>query len=421
MQRQGGSATGQGWSAGGLGGQVVGALALACVVLVGAARSEAKEPAGGGRTVEGALKAHVERLAGPALKGRGAWEDRVQAAAYVAAELEAAGLKPLPGRKDYFVDFGGTPGKPEGRNVCAWWPEPPKQAKEAGEYVLLTAHYDHLGVKDGVVYPGADDNASGVAVLIEAVRALIGRESLVLRTSALPRALCVVAFDLEEQGLIGSRRFVAEPPVPLEKCALFLTMDQMGRSIADLAPGTLFLMGSEWCPWLDGYLAQAPVAEGIAKARIGMDFQPPTGYSDYVPFQEKSIPFLFISTGACGHYHQPGDTPDLLDYARMEKHVGFVRDLTLAALAVEVRPAWDATGPQPRLDEIQVIRDLVGKAVPKLAEMGIEGPIRFAVTNFQTYLDKIIARGAVTAAERTNVRNTARVLFQQAVALLNAK
>ena len=363
------------------------------------------------------LKAHVERLAGPEWKGRGAWEDRVKAAAYIADYLEALGMAPLPGRTSYAVDFGGTAEQPEGRNVCAWWPAPPKAGEPVPEYVLLSAHYDHLGVKDGVIYPGADDNASGVAVLLEVARTLLEQEKRVLRTQALPRALCLVAFDLEEQSLIGSRRFVAEPPVPLEKCALFLTMDQMGRSIADLAPGTLFLMGSEHCAWLDTHLQGAKTAEGISKALLGIDFQPPTGYSDYVPFQEKAIPFLFISTGACGHYHRPEDTPEKLDYARMEQHVGFVRELTLAALAVAERPVWRA-GAEPRLDEIQIVRNLVGAAVPKLAEMNAPGGIQFAVTNFVAHLDKLLAKGAVTAAERTIVRNTARMLFTQAVALV---
>lgn len=374
-----------------------------------------KLPAG---PVRDGLVEHVRRLAGPDLKGRGAWADRVKAATYIATYMESLDLKPLPGKTSYFVDFGGTAEQPEGRNVCGWWPEPPKDAASAADYVLLTAHYDHLGVKDGQVYPGADDNASGVAVMLEAVRALIDQEKLVLRAKALPRALCVVAFDLEEQNLIGSRRFVAEPPVPLSKCALFLTMDQMGRSIADLAPGTLFLMGSEWCPWLDGWLAEKKVADGITKARIGIDFQPPTGYSDYVPFQEQKIPFLFVSTGACGHYHQPGDVPELLDYARMEQHVAFVRDLTLAALDVAERPTWDPAGPKPRLDEVQIVRDLVTKAGPRLDEMGVQGPIRLGVHNFQTYLDGLIAKGEVTAQDRTKVRNTARILFQQAVMLL---
>jgi Zn-dependent M28 family amino/carboxypeptidase len=274
-----------------------------------------------------------------------------------------------------------------------------------------------------VIYPGADDNASGVAVMLEAARTFTGREALVLRTKPLPRALCLVAFDLEEyqpaaqQGLLGSRRFVAEPPVPLEKCALFLTMDQMGRSLADLEPGLLFLMGSEHAEWLAKDLRERPVADGIRKLILGIDFQPPTGYSDYVAFQEKKIPFLFISTGACGHYHQPGDTPDLLDYPRMSQHVTFVRDLVGTALAQEAQPVW-RDPPEPMLDEIVAVRGLVGLAVAKLETMEVPPMMKTMVGNFQTFLDKIIAKGTVTPEERKAVRGTATMLFQQAVRLV---
>jgi hypothetical protein len=365
-----------------------------------------------------ALRRHVDELAGPALRGRGSPEDRAKAAAYVAERLTEMGLKPLPGQASLLVKHAAKDAEPELTNVCGWWPAPPAEAKDVGEYVLLTAHYDHLGEKDGAIYPGADDNASGVAVMLEAVRAFVDHERRVLRVRPAPRSLCVVAFDLEERQLKGSRRFVAEPPVPLEKCALFLTMDQMGRSLADLAPGTLFLMGAEHCAWLDEHLGKAPVHESIQKARLGIDFQPPTGYSDYVPFQERQIPFLFLSTGACGHYHQPQDTPERLDYERMGHHVAFVKDLVSVALSVPERPVWRA-GAEPRLEEVAVVRKLVGAAVPRMQELGLQGPIPLAVSNFQTYLDGILSRGAVTPTERTVVRNTARQLFVQAVSLLN--
>ena len=367
------------------------------------------------------LRAHVDFLAGPELKGRDEWADRKKAADYVAKAFEQAGFQPLPGRTSYFVDHGsvgqaGAPSQPEARNVCAWWPEPPKTAKEAGEYVLLTAHYDHLGAKAGKVYPGADDNASGVAVMLEVARTFVGREALVLRIKPLPRAFCLVAFDREEDGLIGSRRFAAEPPVPLEKCALFLTMDQMGRSLADLEPGLLFLMGAEHCAWLDKTVQGAATEEGIRRCILGIDFQPPTGYSDYVAFQEAKIPFLFVSTGACGHYHQPGDTPEKLDYPRMVQHTTWVRDLMGKALAAEEPFVWKDPG-EPRLEEIQTVRHLVGLAVPKMEAMGVPQMMRTMVANFLVKLDEILARGKVTADERTFVRNTARTLFQQAVML----
>ncbi len=392
-------------------------LAAALVGAVLAARARAEPVQRGGAPLEEALKQHVAFLAGPDLHGRGAWEDRKKAAEYVAKGFESAGFKPLPGRSTYFVDHGGTPEQPEIRNVCAWWPEPPKSAAAVGEYVVLSAHYDHLGVKGDAMHPGADDNASGVAVLIEAAKSFTGREALVLRTKPLPRAFCLVAFDLEEKGLAGSRAFVADPPVPLSKCALFLTMDQMGRSLADVQPGLLFLMGGEHCAWLERTLTKLTVASDVRPAVLGIDFQPPTGESDYVPFQEKKVPFLFVSTGASSDYHRPGDTPDRLDYARMVEHVTYVRDLVTLALASEEPLAWrdEVT---PRVAEIQTVLDIVKLSEAKLEDLGAPETIREMVTSFRTSLEGIVAKGSVTEAERKVVRNTARMLFVQAVSLL---
>lgn len=391
-------------------------LAAAILLWAGGvgARAAPKDPEG--PDVEAALKKHVEFLAGPDLKGRGAWEDRKKAAAYVAQAFEKAGFKPLPGRTTYAVDHGGTAEQPEVRNVCAWWPAPPASAKDVGPYVLLSAHYDHLGVKDGKTYPGADDNASGVAVLLEAARTFVGREALTLRTKPLPRALCLVAFDLEEQQLVGSKRFVAEPPVPLERCELFVTMDQMGRSLADLKPGLLFLMGAEHSAWTERTALNLTVDSSVTKAVLGIDFQPPTGYSDYVPFQEKKLPFLFVSTGACAHYHQPGDVPERLDYPRMALHTAYVRDLVTLALAAEEPLVWKEPG-EPGLPEIQTVRDLAALAVPKMEELQAPPMMQAAVRGFLKYVDAILERGKVTPEERTAVRNTARTLFQQAAML----
>ena len=391
---------------------LAGAAVLVALSLgMGGLHAAPKDP--GGPEVEAALRKHVAYLAGPELHGRGAWEDRKKAAEYVAQGFEKAGFKPLPGQKTYYVDHGGTPEQPDVRNVCAWWPEPPKTPKDVGSYVLVTAHYDHLGVRGEKTYPGADDNASGVAVLLEMARTFTGREALTLRTKPLPRALCLVAFDLEEKNLVGSRTFAAEPPVPLEKCELFLTMDQMGRSLADLKPGLLFLMGAEHSAWTERTVQNLTVDSTVTKAVLGIDFQPPTGYSDYVPFQEKKIPFLFVSTGACGHYHQPGDTADRLDYPRMALHTAFVRDLVTMAMAAEEPFAWKDAG-EPQIAEIQTVRDIAALAVPKMQEVNAPPMVQTAVANFLKLLDEILGRGKVTADERTTVRKTANTLFQMA-------
>ena len=82
------------------------------------------------------------------------------------------------------------------------------------EWIIVSAHFDHLGVRDGVLFPGADDNASGVAMMLEVAR------SFVAVAEQPKRSVMFVGFDLEETGLFGSRYFVEHPPVPLDRIAL---------------------------------------------------------------------------------------------------------------------------------------------------------------------------------------------------------
>ena len=89
----------------------------------------------------------------------------------------------------------------------------------------MSAHFDHLGVRSGVLFPGADDNASGVAMMLEVAR------SLTLSAEPPKRSVMFLGFDLEEIGLFGSRYFVEHPPVPLDRVALFITADMIGRAL----------------------------------------------------------------------------------------------------------------------------------------------------------------------------------------------
>src|SRR4029077_10487164 len=89
------------------------------------------------------------------------------------------------------------------------------------EWIIVSAHYDHLGVRGGVLYPGADDNASGVAMMLEVARAFV-------QAPERPRrSVLFIGFDLEEVGLFGSRYFVEHPPVPLDRVKLFVTADMI--------------------------------------------------------------------------------------------------------------------------------------------------------------------------------------------------
>src|SRR5262249_55753358 len=117
---------------------------------------------------------------------------------------------------EYTQDIPGQePGTRIGRNVGAMLRGSDPALRD--QWVIVSARYDHLGVRGGRLFPGADDNASGVAMMLEVARC-------VLQAPTPPkRSVMFIGFDLEEAGLFGSRYFVAHSPVPLDRIALFLT------------------------------------------------------------------------------------------------------------------------------------------------------------------------------------------------------
>jgi len=163
------------------------------------------------------LKAHVEWLSNPVLEGRRAGSN----GAAMAAEYISTALRDF-GAYVQIQNFGGRR-----QNVIG-------KIGTAERYILLGAHYDGQG--PGM--PSASDNATGVAVILELIRELKGRE--------LPVSLVVIAFDDEEQGLNGSRYYVDNPLYPLANAQAAIIFDTMGRQFMDLSSWTMFVLGAEY-------------------------------------------------------------------------------------------------------------------------------------------------------------------------------
>tara|TARA_R110000868_G_scaffold93190_1_gene258057 strand:- start:21392 stop:22381 length:990 start_codon:yes stop_codon:yes gene_type:complete len=177
------------------------------------------------------------------------------------------------------------------------------------EYIVLGAHYDHLGLGGGPssksekigIHHGADDNASGTSALLE-----IG-EKLKAHRAELKRSVLLVAFGAEEQGLLGSKYFVANPVVPLSQIKLMINMDMVGRlneakQVYMGGAGT-FPGGVELMKELGPPLGLSPVVHAGS-----------VGGSDHVSFYKKNISVLGIHTGGHPQYHTPEDTVDLINF-----------------------------------------------------------------------------------------------------------
>ena len=175
--------------------------------------------------------------------------------------------------------------------------------------IVVSAHYDHVGVRDGKTYPGADDNASGTA-------ALLAMASL-CKASPWQHDVVFAAFDAEEMGLQGSRAFVATPPIPKSRIALNLNMDMVSRSDAR----EIFVAGTSYRPELRTVL-EPVAARSAVKVRFGHD-QSKGGFdrndwtmqSDHGPFHTAGIPFVYFGVEDHADYHKPTDTFDKIDRA----------------------------------------------------------------------------------------------------------
>jgi hypothetical protein len=269
-----------------------------------------------------ALVEHVAWLAAPEREGRGIGTKGLEAAAeYVAARFEAIGLLPGGDAGSYFQPFT-TERSPSGtpvtlRNVIGVLPG--SKPEWAGQSALLTAHYDHLGSgwpdvhkgDEGKLHAGADDNASGVAVLIELAKTLAAVDKP-------QRTLVFVAFAGEEAGLLGSRHYVEHPPFRLDQTIGVINLDTVGRlfdrKVSVLATGS----ASEWPHIFRG----AGFVTGVEGRMI------PDGLesSDQKSFIERGVPAVQIFTDPHPDYHRPGDTADKIDGPGLVKVATFVKE-----------------------------------------------------------------------------------------------
>ena len=199
--------------------------------------------------------------------------------------------------------------------------------EKKGELLVLGAHYDHLGVdeKSGAYYPGADDNASGVAALLEVARSLMGRRTD-LRRSAL-----ILFFGGEEWGLEGSSYFVENPFVPLARMKAMFSLDSIGRSTGKRE---LFFIGNSKYPELARrsrrFLDRLGLKEGANTDRDALALE-----SDHVPFHRKGIPALAFFASDYKKLHTLQDNLESID---LEKLADVTRLIYLTAYQFLTEP-----------------------------------------------------------------------------------
>ncbi|WP_337177568.1 M20/M25/M40 family metallo-hydrolase [Paludisphaera sp.] len=349
------------------------------------------------------LERWVKTLASPEMEGRSGEGGR-RAAGLIADEFRRLGLEPLFDG-DYFQEIPAAPPvQTAGRNVGAILRG--SDATLAARHVILSAHYDHLGVRRGVLYPGADDNASGVAMMLESARCLVER------AEKPRRSLVFVAFDQEEVGLYGSRYFTSRPPFPIESIDLFITADMIGRSFGGVCEDLFFVMGTEHIPSLRPWLHEAVAGRPVRMGVLGADLLV-LNRSDYGPFRTRKVPFLFFSTGENPDYHAPTDTPETLDYPKLAEISRVIHRIVARAGDADSLPRWDDRPDHP-LEEALALRDVLRALRAHGDTLGLNAVQGLVIANALRTLDGVAERGAVTPAERASVIQAARIVLMTA-------
>jgi hypothetical protein len=322
-----------------------------------------------------AIRRDIEYLASPALAGRlTGTPQNDSAAAYIARRYRALGLRPLS--PQYLQHFAARPPAHGGpspslptENVFALLPG--RDPSVNNEYVIVGAHFDHLGTStEGALDPddkvgvrrGADDNASGTAAVLELAR--------LFAASPARRSILFANFTGEEQGLLGSAYFADHMPVAIDSVDAMLNFDMVGR----LKNDRLIVYGVATATEMPALLDSANRAPQLKIAAQGDGFGP----SDHSSFYAKNIPVLHFFTDLHDDYHRASDTPDKINAAGEARVVAYAERVLRAiadrpARLTYVRVAAPVATSSREGSEVYLgsIPDMAGSDTPGLRLTGV--------------------------------------------------
>ena len=214
--------------------------------------------------------------------------------------------------------------------------------KYRDEYVVLGAHFDHVGQggpgsgsrKPDLlqVHPGADDNASGTSGLIEIAQKLAANKS------RLKRSILLIGFDAEEKGLLGSKHFMSNPTVDTDKIITMINMDMIGR----MKDSSATVGGVGTSPLFESLIDSLGVGRSFNLSISSQGFGP----SDHASFYSESIPVLFFFSGIHDDYHTPDDTWQHINLQGTTDIVNLVYDVAYHLARTPIRPPFIEAGPK---------------------------------------------------------------------------
>lgn len=319
------------------------------------------------------LQRHVDVLADDTFEGREAGSRGGRAAAgYLVGELQRLGLQPAGLDGGFFQPFGNGY-----RNILARLEGRDPSTRD--QVILIGAHYDHVGYgtarnsygPTGYIHNGADDNASGVAGLLELIEAFTSLPQA-------PRHSVLFAFwDGEEKGLLGSKHWAAAPTVPMQNVSLAVNLDMIGR----LADQKVEVHGSR-----TGFGIRQLVSRANEGHNLRLDFVwKMEENSDHYSFYERQRPVLMLHTGLHGDYHRPSDDAHKLNKDGMQQVARLLFNITYQlaesedvtkfrsasqteSIATQQAMETQLAAPVPRLGVVWLVNELSGFEVTQVVD-----------------------------------------------------
>lgn len=243
--------------------------------------------------------------------------------------------QPIPA--EFFVK-AFSPKLPASENIWAFI----EGSEHPEEIIVLSAHYDHVGMKNGEVYNGADDNASGTVGLMTIANAFAKAKA---EGNGPKRSVLILHVTGEEHGLLGSKFYVENPLFPLANTVANINIDMIGRSDDEHANNNkyVYVIGADKLS-SDLHIITEEANSLYTNIKLDFrynDFNDPNRYyyrSDHYNFAKNGIPAVFLFNGVHDDYHQPGDTPDKIQFDALAKR---------AQLAFAI--AWEVANRKDRL------------------------------------------------------------------------
>ena len=290
---------------------------------------------------ESDIKQHIMYLSSDELEGRFPGTKGSELAIdYIASNFKNYKLAPFQDNSFLqFFDFSNLENeKSRVANVIGLIPG----NKNKDEFIVIGAHFDHLGyggahsgsldIGSKEIHNGADDNASGVAGILELAH------KLSLNRGLLNRSIVFIAFNAEEQGIFGSKYFINNSQIPKDKIITMINLDMIGR----LRNLSLNVSGTGTSPYFNEILDKTSSAHMLNLNKNPEGFGP----SDHASFYSNNIPVLSFFTGGHQDYHKPSDDWDKINFSGQKKVLSMVYDILLLIDSKNIRPIFTEAGPK---------------------------------------------------------------------------